>query len=220
MRDLILLPGWGFDHRVWQPLVQHLGHGFRICYHLDAPSPGSIVCGWSLGGFHALAEAARAPDRIERLILFGATPRFVQGANWSNGQSESVLDSFSAAVSADPATALRRFVLLSNQGDRHAREINRWLIDIVSESIPNIEQLNTGLNELRTTDLRNILPDIQQPTLLIHGDRDPLMPLAAGHWLARNLRNGRIEVITGAAHAPFLHSPQAVAESIQNFINE
>ena len=47
---------------------------------------------------------------------------------------------------------------------------------------------------------------------LIHGESDPLMPLSAARWLADHLPQARLEVFHGAAHAPFLNSPERFAE--------
>lgn len=45
-----------------------------------------------------------------------------------------------------------------------------------------------------------LLPKIQAPTLVIHGDRDPLVPVAAGYNLARHIPGARLEIIEGMGH--------------------
>jgi pimeloyl-[acyl-carrier protein] methyl ester esterase len=56
--------------------------------------------------------------------------------------------------------------------------------------------------------------------LLVHGEHDPLMPLAAAQWLAGHMPNARIEVFPGAAHAPFLSQPERFAELLKRFADE
>ena len=61
---------------------------------------------------------------------------------------------------------------------------------------------------------------VRQATLLVHGEHDPLMPLAAAQWLAGHMPNARIEVFPGAAHAPFLSQPERFAELLNRFTDE
>ena len=108
MKDLLLIPGWGFDARVWQPLAVLLKQDFRIHYAIEDAPADAIVCGWSLGALSALQLALAQPARVKRLVLLGATPRFVQAPDWREAQSPAVLEAFAAAVAAAPQTALRQ----------------------------------------------------------------------------------------------------------------
>jgi pimeloyl-[acyl-carrier protein] methyl ester esterase len=215
LKDLVLLAGWGFDCRVWQPIAERLAGDFRIGYDLDAAPDGAIACGWSLGAIR-LQKSAVA-ERLSRLILVGATPRFVQAPDWPCAQSPELLDSFSAAVAADPRAALRRFAALLNQGDNRARELTRQLTTLIAARIDDATTLTAGLAELRDTDLRKSAVAAGLPTMLVHGERDPLMPLTAAQWLAEHMPDARLEVISGAAHAPFLSQPERFTQLLREF---
>ena len=179
---------------------------------------GVTLCGWSLGGLLALQAALLAPGHIARLILVAATPSFTQRADWSAGQPAALLDTFQAAVADHPKATLQRFIALLNQGDPQARAIGRVLLSALTEQpLPSPETLNTGLNFLRDIDLRPQIAALQTPTLLIHGQRDTLMPLAAAQWLADYLPHARLEIFPDAAHAPFLNAPQYFTQLIADF---
>jgi pimeloyl-[acyl-carrier protein] methyl ester esterase len=66
--------------------------------------------------------------------------------------------------------------------------------------------------------LRGVLQAVAQDVFVIHGDRDALVPLAAGEYLARTLARANLCVIEGAAHAPFVAQPDKVATAIQAFL--
>ncbi len=215
MKDLVLLAGWGFDSRVWRPIAERLASEFRISYDLDAAPDDAIACGWSLGATRLLKSAV--VDRLSSLILVGATPRFIQACDWPCAQPPELLDSFATAVAADPRAALRRFATLMNQGDERARELTRDLTALIKERIDDVPTLIAGLAELRESDLRKSAVVARLPTLLIHGEHDPLMPLAAGHWLAEHMPNARMEMIAGAAHAPFLSQPDRFTQLVRDF---
>lgn len=181
----------------------------------DALPENSILCGWSLGSLLALQAASVAPQRIKKLILVGGTPSFTQHADWPHAQPPELLDTFYKAIVNDATGTLKRFIALFNQGDTQARLIGRGMIkQLLAAPPPDSATLLVGLGWLRDVDLREQIPSITVPTLLIHGESDPLMPLAAAQWLKETLPNAQLEVFSGAAHAPFLNDSDRFAKLI------
>ena len=195
------------------PAARVLADFFQTAQALAAALPENcLLCGWSLGAMLALQAAGLAPQRISKLILVGATPSFMQRADWPHAQPPALLDSFSGALAGDATTTLKRFIALFNQGDTQARLISRALVKpLLATPLPATAALLTGLNWLREIDLRQQIASIAVPTQLIHGENDPLMPLAAAKWLEKTLPRARLEVFSGAAHAPFLNDPERFA---------
>ena len=182
-----------------------------------------ILCGWSLGGMLALQAAllaAQGGKTLRGLILVGSTPRFTQGVDWPHAQPESLLDTFIAALATDAAVTLQRFIALLNQGDTQARALGRtFLKQLHADPLPDTATLLVGLGWLRDVDLRQQLAAIDVPTLLVHGEHDPLMPLHAAVWLNEQWPNAQLEVFSGAAHAPFLNDPERFARLIADFFH-
>ena len=235
--DLALIHGWGIGHSIWQELDAGLAARCRLHrvelpgYGASAASPQSFaataqqladalpenctLCGWSLGGMLALQAALLAPQRIGRLILVGSTPSFTQRADWSCAQAPTLLDTFAAAVATHAGSTLQRFIALLNQGDEQSRACGRTLNrHLLATTLPATDTLLAGLRWLRDVDLRDEIAAVRIPTLLIHGDRDPLMPLEAAQWLCAQLPQARLETFAGAAHAPFLNDPERFAKLI------
>ena len=181
----------------------------------DSLPENCILCGWSLGSLLALQAASATPQHIKKLILVGGTPSFTQRADWPHAQPPALLDTFCDAIAADAAATLKRFIALFNQGDTQARLIGRTMIkQLLAAPLPDSDTLLTGLGWLRDIDLREQIASITVPSLLIHGENDPLMPLAAARWLKETLPNSQLEVFSGAAHAPFLNDPDRFAKLI------
>ena len=194
---------------------------------------GATLCGWSLGALLALRAAQLAPQRCARLILCGATPCFTQRNDWPHAQAPAVLDGFCAALAAENAdesagiaATRQRFVALINQGDSRARLITRTfsraLAGETAAQAPDIVTLARGLAWLRGIDLREPLAELAgagsfPASLVIHGARDPLMPLPAAHWLAQTLPDARLEVFADAAHAPFANDAPRFAQLLFDF---
>jgi pimeloyl-ACP methyl ester esterase len=241
--DVALLHGWGLGSGVWETIAEALATTCRVhrvslagydgqpADDLDFTATAAALadqlpaectlCGWSLGGMLALSAAAQRPQRIGRLVLVSTTPHFVQEADWPHAQPPALLDTFRNAVAGDAKTTLTRFVMLFNQGDETdqggARAITRRLNPLLAGPLPDTQTLLRGLDWLGSADLRNALARIAQPTLVIHGDNDPLMPIAAATALAAALPNARLQQFAGAAHAPFIADPAAFVATVTAF---
>ena len=240
--DLALIHGWGLGSGVWQPCAGRLESVARIhCVDLpgygDTPDCGETfieaarsaletlpdgvtLCGWSLGSLFALQAVLLAPERVARLILVSSTPSFAQRDDWTPAQPPSVLAGFAEAVASDARATLQRFVAVFNQGDTKARAIGREINQgILSSSLAPTPTLLKGLEWLRDIDLREQVSAMRCPVLLVHGENDPLMPVAAARWLTEHLPQSQLEVFNGAAHAPFLNNPEFFASLVGDFLH-
>ncbi len=240
--DLALVHGWGLGPGVWNDLAETLAADCRVhlvslpgyagtpddgedfaatADALAAALPaGTICCGWSLGGMLALAAAARHPGRFDGLALVGSTARFVQDDGWPAAQPPELLDTFRRAIAGDARTTLTRFVMLFNQGDTRGRAIARALTPLLADGLPATATLLRGLDWLADADLRDLLAGLRLPTLLLHGDQDPLMPYAAAEALAARIPGARLEGFAGCAHAPFISAPERFADLLRRFCHE
>jgi len=236
--DLALLHGWGFDRRAWDDVVARLAGRFRV-HAIDLPGhgesldhpagdldefaravidvlpPHAALAGWSLGALVALRIAALVPERIRSLGLVAATPRFTKAGDWQDGLDPESLVLLSARWSADPEDAWREFRHLVAAGSPAPRELLRTLPGRPAST----GAMASGLAVLSGTDLRGGLADLAMPTLVIHGARDALVPVAAGRFLAAAIPGARIEVIADAGHA-LLQSHAGIAGAILERIDE
>jgi pimeloyl-[acyl-carrier protein] methyl ester esterase len=241
---LLLIHGWGMHSGMWGQVVEKLAQSNRV--HLaDLPGHGSsaaclpyeldtlvqqlgalfeeplTVCGWSLGGQLALRWAQLHPAQVKKLILVATTPCFVQRDGWSCAMAADTLQEFAASLLQNHALTLKRFLALQLRGSENEREL---LLDLrarlYANGEPDILALQGGLDILRDTDMRAQLSNITQSTLVIAGERDTLTPKAASEAMAQALPNARLEVVQGAAHAPFLSHRDEFVRLINNFLQE
>lgn len=236
--DLVLLHGWALHGGMWGPWVDHLaahrrlhvidlpGHGHSAwppavtdlaglaAAMLPSLPRGAAVMGWSLGGMLALELARLHPRHVGPLVLLATTPRFLAGSGWEHGLRPDVLDGFARGLVDDYPRTVRNFLALQTLGDENATESLRLLRSkLATHGEPDRRALETGLQILRDADLRDGLPWIAQPTLVIAGEYDRLTPPEAGRELARALPAARFSLVERAGHAPFLsHADQVLAE--------
>jgi pimeloyl-ACP methyl ester carboxylesterase len=67
-------------------------------------------------------------------------------------------------------------------------------------------------------DLRGRLGEVRAPTLVIHGDADPLVRLEHGEVLAAGIPGARLLVLPGVGHLPWVERPNDVARAILDFL--
>ena len=247
---LLLIHGWGMHGGMWisvaEQLAQHFkvyavdlpGHGYSLTLSrqrerglnmLDAIvdqlalqfSEPLTVCGWSLGGQVALRWALRHPQQVERLVMVASTPCFVRLEDWKYALSVEILEDFAVNLQQNYALTLKRFLSLQMRGSEQERETLAILRDgLFSRGEPDLHALQDGLEILRSSDLRCDLPDLKQPMLVLAGERDTLIPHQASQYLASQTPNGRMEIIRGAAHAPFLSHPEIFTDLVMEFMRD
>lgn len=241
---LVLLHGFAMNAGLFAPLLPALARGHRV-HTVDLPGHGHspliapfdlpalassidsavdahdvTVLGWSLGGQIALMWALMRPERVTRLVLVATTPSFVVRDGWPHAMSAATLQRFGDELRMAYRLTLQRFLALQVQGS----EAGRATLDVLRRRLfergePSPEALDAALGVLCTSDLREALPRIRVRTLVVAGDRDTLVPVAATRELASLLPHATHVTIEGAAHAPFLSHRQAFLDAVLPFVD-
>lgn len=242
--ELVLLHGWGAHSGIWQDLLPELTPYFRI-HCVDLPGYGQSraipmgslidvvnllrarfsgpvsVLGWSFGGLVAMQWALSVPYQIRKLVLVATSPCFMQQAGWQHAMRPNVMRSFAKQLEISDALALRRFLALQTLGlDQHMAAMKHLNTLLGRELPPNTDALKVGLALLMQTDLRDTITRITQPSLLIYGAHDALVPSEAGHRLNTALPNARLHCFADAAHVPFVSHPGMFSHLVRRFFDE
>lgn len=240
-RDLVLLHGWGLNAEVWQDIVPRLSPHFRL-HLVDLPGYGrsqacgpltladmaqqllpqlperAVLLGWSLGGLVASQLALTAPQRVTALISVASSPCFTAGEEWPGIRPET-LAGFQQQLSTDFQRTVERFLALQTMGTERARQDARQLKDIVlSQPMPPVAVLESGLDILRHADLRPALDHLTVPFLRLYGYLDGLVPRSIAAMLDARWPHSPSVVMEKAAHAPFISHPEAFCEQVMMFI--
>jgi pimeloyl-ACP methyl ester carboxylesterase len=84
------------------------------------------------------------------------------------------------------------------------------------------EALRAAMYTSRTTDGMKVidaeLGRIATPTLVLWGEKDPIVPLTTGERLVRELPSARLVVIKNALHAPWFQEPETTAKQLLDFL--
>lgn len=236
----VFVHGWGMNHAVWQPLIEALPTGIE-CVAVDLPGHGAaagrsfsslddlvesllqavdrpaIWIGWSMGGLAVLKLAQCYPERVQGIMLVSSSPCFVRRDDWPCGMPAELFDAFAAELETDFDSTIRRFLSLQVKDSAQGRQLLKQLRQQVLQQPPaHIDALRAGLEVLKTTDLRELVPQLSQPLAVALGERDGLVDAQSADFFSRLQPAADIRLYRQAAHAPFLsHLPDFSAHLLQ-----
>ncbi|HVN67370.1 MAG TPA: alpha/beta hydrolase, partial [Candidatus Sulfotelmatobacter sp.] len=78
-------------------------------------------------------------------------------------------------------------------------------------------EVEKELRQLETADLRDQLPKIKCPTLIIQGDQDEICLPAAARSLVGNIKNSELVMLAGVGHAPMVEAPDKFYALVNNY---
>lgn len=170
-----------------------------------------ILLGHSMGGMIAQEMAAKAGDRVSRLILYGTGPVGLLPDRFEP------IDVSRQRLLADgvEATARRIGATWFRQGE--AAE-GFGLVARIGALTSRAAAL-AGLDAMANWDGRGALTDLKMPALVLWGERDRSYSWPQVEMLWKTLPNTELAVIPGAAHAAHLEKPKLFHAILDDFLN-
>ena len=234
---LLVLTGIGASLEMSVPFERALNpHGVQTVA-LDAPGtaessryrrprrmPGlartvehTLVLGASFGGVLAQQLAHQAPQRVRRLVL-ASTGAGVPGLGGVPGSPRALLALATPRRYQSP-DYYRRIAgaLYGGQARRDPDALLHGSIARFSEN-PSLEGY---LYQLYAISFWTGLPwlwRLRQPTLVLAGDDDPIVPVVNGRILTAVIPHARLEIIRGGGHLFPLERPTEIAALVAEFL--
>lgn len=233
---LVLLHPFPLDARMWDP-VRAEGVGDRAVLAPDAPGMGgaapparwtiadwadevagrmraempggrALVAGVSMGGYCALALAARHPDVLAGLVLADTRAEADDDATRA-GRAASA-----EAVRREGPDAVLRALLPRLVAPGASPAVRATLAELAGRQSP--EGLIGALGALAgRPDRRDVLPGIRVPTLVVVGEHDAPTPPAVARAMAEAIPGARLVVVRGAGHMTPLEDPATFARLLR-----
>jgi pimeloyl-[acyl-carrier protein] methyl ester esterase len=174
----------------------------------------AICVGWSLGGLLALEAATKSPGSVRAIVLLSSTAKMtsVQGYPGADGAAVAAMR---RAIRHDRAKTLSEFFTACLAPAVRSRTLALLCRD--AERIDS-NHLISGLDYLMEADLRCGLSRIDMPVLVVHGDRDSIVPFACGQYLADNLPDARLVSLQGTGHGVTLSALETVENTVVDFL--
>ncbi|WP_037842515.1 alpha/beta fold hydrolase [Streptomyces sp. NRRL F-5126] len=212
--------GYGGSTRAaGREIVDAAGDVRAVLDHLGAPR--CLVAGWSGGGPHALATAARLPDRVAGVTaIAGVAPYGVPDLDYMAGMGEQNVEE--VELSLEGEATLRPW--LENEAAGLRDTDTAGLIAGLESLLPAIDKavltrelgddlaanfsegLRTGVDGWVDDDLAFVKPwgfaldEITVPAFVWQGTEDLMVPFSYGQWLAANIPGAVAHLEEGEGH--------------------
>jgi non-heme chloroperoxidase len=176
------------------------------------------LVGFSMGGGEvARYLGAHGSDRVRKAVFISSVPPFLlKTADNPAGVDGTVFDGIKQAIAADRLAFLSEFLRNFYNVDVLGGKL---ISDQVVQQSWNVAAGASAKGSLDCvtawyTDFRKDLPKIDVPTLVIHGDADRIVPIAAsGELTAKAVKGARKVVIQGGPHGlTWTHADQVNKE--------
>jgi pimeloyl-ACP methyl ester carboxylesterase len=177
-----------------------------------AGSARAAVFGISEGAPMSLLFAATYPNRTAALVLLGAFARLKWAPDYSFGQTD---EHFREEAEADlklfgPRDEAVR-ALSASLGAEAARMVDYFRQSGSPGVVKALSELNAAI------DVRDVLPTIRVPTLLLHGTDDHI-PVAGGRYIAERIPAARLVELPAARHLPFGANFERAMDEVERFL--
>jgi class 3 adenylate cyclase len=181
-----------------------------------AGSERAALLGMSEGATMCMLFAATYPERTSALVLWGAMARSTAAPDYPWGPDREAVreaqDELIAPLWGQGATI--EIFSPSMAGDPRAREFQARFERQAASPMRVVQLLEMFLD----TDVRETLPLIQAPTLVLHRRHDRAVNYRAARWLAEQIEGSRYAELEGEDHFPWVGDSNAALEEIEEFL--
>ena len=243
---LLLIPGLGASRLSWWKQIDPLSRRYRVIAldnrdagdsaHACAPySIGDLaedaaqvirslqlgptfVVGWSMGTFISQELTLRHPALVKRVIL-------VAGSAGGPTQTRATPE-IAALLRRDEgepieARVRRTYPLLAAPGymERHPADLDRLVWSQSAKPMSSTcyqRQLGAVMS---WPGVGPQLPTITAPTLVIHGDVDPLLPYPNGQYIASQIPGAILSTYAGVGHLPPIEAADRFNQDVLTFLD-
>ncbi len=244
-RPLLLLMGIGGNMAMWEPFEERLDPALVQTITVDAPGTGGSgpyrwprrmrglartmdvllhelgsarvdVLGVSFGGVLAQQLAHQAPNRVRRLVLAATGP----GLGGVPG-SPRVLLALATPRRYTQPDYFRRIAADIYGGDAR-RNPDAALHGSLARFVkaPSMSGYIAQLYAISGWTSLPWLSRLRQPTLVIAGDDDPIVPVVNARMLRRLIPDSRLHIVAGGGHLFLLERPAEMADLVTRFLSD
>ena len=237
---IVLSPSLGTTTVMWDPLLPALAHRFRIIRydprgHGASPVPRgpytiddladdlaalldrlgiakAHIAGVSLGGMTAMAFAAAHPQRVGRLVLACTSAQLGPPQGWAERAATVRARGTVAVAEAVVARWVTPAYAAANPDVMH--RLRQLVVDTPDEGYA------ACCDAIERMDLRDRLPAVSAPTLVIAGAQDPATPCEHAERIVAGIPDARLALLDPAAHLAIVEQPRAFTELVLEHVTD
>jgi len=184
-----------------------------ICRELNIDH--AIMVGHSVSGMISLLAAIKEPQRFRKLILVGASPRYMNDEGYLGGFSREALDSLFQAMDNNYYAWVSGFAPAA-MANADRPQLAESFASSLSSIRPDIAQ--SVARVIFQADYRTALPKLETETLLLQTREDIAVPTEVAEYLHKHIKNSKLKIVNAEGHFPHISAPQEIIKAIKDFI--
>ena len=178
-------------------------------------SEKAVLVGVSEGGPMCSLFAATYPERTTALVMIGTYAKRIRDEDYPWGVSQEDRDGFFELLRRDwgkPVGIEERAPSLASDSEFR----DWWATYLRMGASPGAAVALTKMNA--EIDVRNVLPSIRVPTLVIHRTGDLCLKVEEGRYVASQIPGSRYVELGGVDHLPFVGNQDEILDEIEVFL--
>jgi len=174
--------------------------------------------GLSEGAALSILFAATYPERTAALVVRSCSPRTLWAPDFPWGRSEQAYqpETDQALQVFAPRAGAREAVRAL--GMRTEDEVEAYIDFVRYGASPGMLEKLYRMN--KEIDIRQVLPTVRVPTLVIHGSEDQVVPVQAAAYTAQRIRSARFIELPGVGHLSLGAGTDRIGTEIERFLTD
>lgn len=171
--------------------------------------------GHSVSAMVGVLAAAKAPERVSRLVMVAPSPRYIDDDGYRGGFSAEDIDELLESLESNYLgwSAAMAPVIVGND-DRP--ELGQELSASFCATDPDMARVFARTTFL--SDSREDLKTVTVPTLILECRQDVIAPREVGAYVHETVTGSQLVTLEATGHCPQLSAPQATAAAILDFV--
>ncbi|HEY6934815.1 MAG TPA: alpha/beta hydrolase [Marmoricola sp.] len=174
-----------------------------------------VFVGHSVSAMIGVLAEQMAPDRFDKLVLVGPSPRYVDDDDYVGGfAEEDILELLDSLDSNYLGWSAAMAPVIMGNSDRPG--LGQELTESFCRTDPEIARQFARVTFL--TDSREDLPGVRAPTLVLQCRDDVIAPVAVGRFVAAAIPGSVLVELDATGHCPNLSAPAETTAAISDFV--
>ena len=174
--------------------------------------------GLSEGAAMSILFAATYPERTAALVVRSCSPRTLWAPDFPWGRSEEAYQhETDQALQVFAARAEAREAVRA-MGMQTEEEVEAFIDYVRYGASPGMLARLYRMN--KEIDIRQVLPTVRVPALVMHGSEDQIVPVEAGAYTARRLSSARFIELPGVGHVALSAGGTRTQAEIERFLTD
>lgn len=174
-----------------------------------------VLVGHSVSAMIAVLASVAEPDRFDKLVLVGPSPRYTDDDGYTGGFTEADITELLESLDSNYlgwSSAIAPVIM----GNPHRPELGAELTASFCRTDPEIARRFAHVTFL--SDNRADLARVSVPTLILQCTNDVIAPVAVGEYVRDAIPGADLVLLDATGHCPNLSAPEATTAAIAAFV--